>query len=94
MIRVKICGNRTIEEAFMSVRAGADAVGLIIGALYKTEDEIDVCTATEILASLPPYISTVLVTHLLSADEVVKIHESVPTTVIQLQNDIVPSEAH
>jgi phosphoribosylanthranilate isomerase len=92
MIRVKICGNRTIEEAFMAVRAGADAVGLIVGARYKTEDELDTYTAGEILTALPPYISTVLVTHLISAGEVIEIYQRVPTSVIQLQNDIMPRE--
>ena len=92
MIRVKICGNRTIEEAFMAVRAGADAVGLIVGTRYKTEDELDAHTASEILTALPPYISAVLVTHLISADEVMEIHQRVPTAVIQLQNDIILRE--
>lgn len=92
MIRVKICGNRTIEEALMAFRAGADAVGLIVGTRYKTEDELDTHTASEILTALPPYISTTLVTHLISADEVMEIHRRVPTSVIQLQDEITPRE--
>jgi phosphoribosylanthranilate isomerase len=92
MVRVKICGNRNVEEALMAIHAGADAVGLIVGARYKTEDEIDTHIAGEILTAIPPYISSVLVTHSVSADDVLKIHQKVPTTTIQLQDNIAPHE--
>lgn len=92
MLRVKICGNRTIEEVWMAVNAGADAVGLIVGIRYKTEDALDTYTASEILKLVPPYISTVLVTHVTSADEVINIYEKVPTTTIQLHGEILPDE--
>jgi phosphoribosylanthranilate isomerase len=88
MIRVKICGIRNVEEASMAVHAGADAIGLIVGALYKTEDELNIPAALGILKAVPPYITTVLVTHLTSANDILGIYHKVPTSAIQLQNNV------
>jgi phosphoribosylanthranilate isomerase len=88
MIRVKICGNRTIEDVLLSVNFGADAVGLIVGTKYYSEDNISPVLAGELLKKIPPFVSTVLVTHLQSSGEILDIYYQVPTTTIQLHNDI------
>ena len=31
MVKVKICANKSIEEAEMSLNAGADIVGILVG---------------------------------------------------------------
>jgi len=31
MIKVKICSNKSIEEAKMSIDAGADIIGILVG---------------------------------------------------------------
>ncbi|MGG6297857.1 phosphoribosylanthranilate isomerase [Leptolyngbya sp. AN02str] len=88
MIRVKICGNRTIEDVLLSVNSGADAIGLIVGTKYYSEDKISPDFAGNLLEQIPPLITTVLVTHLQSSQEIIEIYNLVPTSTIQLHNDI------
>ncbi len=88
MIRVKICGNRRIEDILSSVNSGADAVGLIVGTKYYSEDKISTEFAATLLKKIPPFVSTVLVTHLQSSQEIIDIYHQVPTSTIQLHNDI------
>ena len=87
-MRVKICGNRTEQDIQLAVQNGADAVGLIIGARHKTEDEISLDQGRRLLASVPVFVSSVLVTHLISAQEILDVYEQVPVSVIQLHDDI------
>jgi len=63
-IRVKICGNRHRGDGAVATAAGADAVGFIVGATYVSEDAISPAEARALNASLPPFVSGVLVTHL------------------------------
>lgn len=92
MLRVKICGNRTGEELALAVRLGADAVGLIVGVRHRTEDALEVGTAASFLGLIPVFVNSVLVTHLLTAREVMELHSSVPTSTIQLHDDIPVAE--
>ena len=88
MLKVKICGNRSLEEILMAARSGADAIGLIVGARHHTEDDLDSDTAAKLLQATPIFTSSVLVTHCLSAEEILNIYKQVPTTTIQLHDDI------
>lgn len=91
MLRVKICGNREVREVDYAARHGADAVGLIIGARHHTEDELDCDTARILWEATPPFVTPVIVTHLLSAKEIVARHRRVPARVIQL-HDAIPMQ--
>ena len=59
--RVKICGNESVEEAWLGIKHGASAIGLVShmpsGPGVITED-----TIREIAALVPPGISTFLLT--------------------------------
>ena len=57
MIRVKICGITSPEDALLTAVAGADAIGLVFYA--KSPRNVDVEQAQAILAALPPFVSTV-----------------------------------
>src|SRR5438128_1629487 len=57
--RVKICGVRSVEDALLAARAGADAVGLI--QVAGARRRISVELAAEIAAVLPAYVTPVLV---------------------------------
>lgn len=92
MIRVKICGNTSVEEASIAIKAGSDAIGLIVGVTYLSEDQLLPSVAGQILKQIPVFVTAVLVTHLNSSEEILKIHEEVPTSVIQLQDYVSTNE--
>lgn len=56
MVRVKICGITTVEEALAAAEAGADAVGLVFvpGRRFVTPEQ-----AGKITAKLPPFVARV-----------------------------------
>jgi len=56
MTRIKICGIKSVADALYCAEKGADAVGLVFA---KSTRQIDVATAREITAALPPFISKV-----------------------------------
>ncbi|MCX7858436.1 MAG: phosphoribosylanthranilate isomerase, partial [Deltaproteobacteria bacterium] len=64
MVKVKICGIRTLDEAMMCVEEGSDGLGFICGVRYKAEDATEIDTIRKIVKNLPPYVTTVSVTHL------------------------------
>ena len=71
MIRVKICGIRNVSDMEMVSRLGADAIGLLVGQKHHSEDFINIQTAQEILQKCPPFVSSVLVTHLDTAKDII-----------------------
>lgn len=91
MFRIKICGNRNLEEIELAVSLGADALGLIVGVRHRSEDALDVRTAEALRAAIPASLFSVLVTHQVSAPKVIELHEAVPTSALQLHDDI-PAE--
>jgi phosphoribosylanthranilate isomerase len=91
MFRIKICGNRTLDEIELAVSLGADALGLIVGVRHRSEDALDVGTAEALRSAIPDTRLSVLVTHQVSAPKVIELHEAVPTSALQLHDDI-PAE--
>lgn len=82
--RVKICGIRTEADVRIAVASGADAVGFISGVTHRSEDALAREHAAELVAATPPYVSTVLVTHLEHAEEIVGLAEIVGVDTIQV----------
>jgi phosphoribosylanthranilate isomerase len=91
MLRVKICGNRTAEDVAAAVAMGADAIGLIVGVRHRSEDAIAPEQAAQLLRGIPVFVTSVLVTHLISPEQIVQLHKLVPTSTIQL-HDAIPVE--
>jgi len=92
MLRVKVCGNRSKEDLEISLSMGADAVGLIVGIRHRSEDAISPELAAELLSLIPVFVTPVLVTHLVTATEILGIHDQVPAPAIQLHDDIPTDE--
>ena len=48
MVKVKICANKSIEDAKMSLQAGADIIGILVGQEHVSNDFVNKDTAKEI----------------------------------------------
>jgi phosphoribosylanthranilate isomerase len=83
-VRAKICGIRSQLDLHIAVEAGADAVGFICGVTHESEDALDEDAARALVRQVPPYVSTVLVTHLTEADEVLRLAGFLDVDTIQL----------
>lgn len=57
MVRVKICGIRTLEEALWAINAGTDAIGFIF--VPQSKRYIQPEQAREISLKLPPFVTRV-----------------------------------
>lgn len=84
IMRVKICGIKSDNDLQAAINAGADAVGLLVGQLYASTDFILPGTALRFSQMLPPYISPVIVTHLVEADTILDIMEKTGINTVQL----------
>jgi phosphoribosylanthranilate isomerase len=86
-VRIKICGITTPEDAALAVRLGADAVGVLVGLVHASEDEVDPGRALGILATLPPFVAGTLVTHRAEFEDVCRLCEATRPQVLQLHGD-------
>lgn len=82
--RVKICGIARHEDAVAAVRLGADALGFLVQLDYETADRLSVEDAAVLIQKLPPFVSSVLVTHCRALDVVVDICRLTKVTTVQL----------
>lgn len=56
MVKIKICGLRTLKDAMAAVEAGADALGFVFA---KSKRQITPKEARDIIGQLPPLVTTV-----------------------------------
>lgn len=82
--RVKICGITNPDDAGAAIAAGADALGFLVGLDYRAGDEISPERARRLVAVLPPFVSSVLVTHRVRLDEVVALCRAIGPHAVQL----------
>ncbi len=87
MIKVKICGVRTVEDAIKCVECGADAVGML---LAPSPRRISVDRARDIVRSLPPFVTPVIVLMPSTVEEAVQTIREVGPGAVQLQGDEPP----
>ncbi|MFA6447128.1 MAG: phosphoribosylanthranilate isomerase [Patescibacteria group bacterium] len=94
MIKVKICGMTNIKDALTAIDYGADAVGFLVGQVhYSTGVFIEPEKTREIIRQLPPFCSTVLVTHLSRPKDIIAVAQETTVNTIQLHGDTSPTEA-
>lgn len=83
--RVKICGITRVQDAAAAVAAGADAIGLVF---YPPSPRcVSVVQAAEIVASLPPFVTTVGLFVNADADAIAEVVREVGIDLIQFHGD-------
>lgn len=88
MIRVKICGITTEQNAAAIVRAGADAIGLQF--VDSSPRRISVERAIQIRKEIPPFVSVVGVFLNATREEILRTVELVGLDYVQLHGDESP----
>ncbi|WBL20097.1 phosphoribosylanthranilate isomerase [Citricoccus sp. NR2] len=79
---VKICGLKTLDDVAVVRDAGADAMGVVLS--QTSPRAVSQETARELIAEGTPELTTVLVVHDLSIDDVVAAARSTGVDVVQL----------
>ena len=92
MTRVKICGITNAEDRDAAVTAGADAIGVISGVTVDTPREVDSETAVDLVAGVPPLVTSVLVTMGEAVQPIARRVETVRPDVVQVHDGLTSSE--
>ncbi|NJO34509.1 MAG: phosphoribosylanthranilate isomerase, partial [Rhodospirillales bacterium] len=87
--RIKICCISTSEEAALAIGAGADALGLV-GPMPSGPGVIGDDLISEIVASVPPPVSTFLLTSETAADRIVHHARRCRVDTLQLVDQVQP----
>jgi len=74
MTRIKCCGMTRVEDACLAADLGADAIGLVFTA--RSRRQVSLAQARDIVAALPPLVSTVA---LFMDDDAALVHEVLAT---------------
>lgn len=85
---IKICANKSIEEAQMCLEAQADIIGILVGQEHYSTDFVDKETAKKICDYVNKRCDVALVTHLTNADEIIKLTKYIGNNIIQLHSNI------
>ncbi len=83
--RIKICGITRAEDAEAAAWHGADAIGMVFHP--QSVRAIDLAQAREIVAAVPPFVSTVALVVNPSRDEVQCIIDAIHPSFIQFHGD-------
>jgi phosphoribosylanthranilate isomerase len=81
--RVKICCITSIEEAKLAIKYGASAIGLV-SKMPSGPGPISEDLIAEIAKTIPPFVSSVLLTSEQNPSEIVAQHEKCQTNEVQL----------
>jgi len=91
-MRTKICGIYSVEDIGVALRAGADALGFLVGITHLAEDKISIEDAKNLIDKLPPFVSTVAVTHLTKVNEIIELVKLLGVTTLQIHDYIPPED--
>ena len=89
-VRTKICGITRVEDALVAAQAGVDAIGLVFYA--KSPRAVTVAQAGQIIAALPPFVSTVGLFVNASREEVEAVLAKLPLDILQFHGDETPAD--
>lgn len=88
MTRAKICGITAERDIRGAVDAGADALGFITHVDVDTPREVAVDRAAELVATVPPFVTTVLVTMPETPERAAELVERVNPDAIQVHDGL------
>lgn len=86
-VRVQIAGVSSLEEALEAERAGADALGFTLRLPTGVHDDLTEAKARSIIAALPPFVTSVVITYVGAAREAVELCRYVGAGALQLHGD-------
>lgn len=92
MARVKVCGLTNEDDLETAVDAGADALGFITDVPVDTPREVDPSTAADLVATVPPFVTSVLVLMPESPKHAAALAATVSPDVVQIHGDFDPEE--
>ncbi|WP_339485771.1 phosphoribosylanthranilate isomerase [Pseudomonas sp. EL_65y_Pfl2_R95] len=90
VVRSKICGITRLEDARAAIAAGADAIGFVF--YPKSPRAVTIEQAQAILASLPPFVTTVGLFVDMPREALVQLLEQVPLDLLQFHGDETPEQ--
>lgn len=90
IVRSKICGVTSVEDALVAAEAGADAIGLVFYA--KSPRAVSIQQARTIIAALPPFVTTVGLFVNASRCELNETLDAVSLDVLQFHGDESPAD--
>lgn len=91
-VKVKICGNKRVEDALQAVKLGADAVGLLVGPERACRDFISPLEAQAIARHIPPFCNIVLATPITNVKELIRLANFIGVNTMQLHGESKPSD--
>jgi phosphoribosylanthranilate isomerase len=91
-MRIKICGIKTEADVDIVNKSGADAAGFLVGQLHTSTDFILPSTAARLSMMLAPFITPVIVTHLIDAVSILDMVDKTGITTIQLHGGNSPED--
>lgn len=90
IVRSKICGITNVADALVAAEAGADAIGLVFYS--KSPRAVNVVQAREIIAALPPFVTTVGLFVNASRCEINETLDAVALDMLQFHGDETPAD--
>jgi phosphoribosylanthranilate isomerase len=92
MIRTKICGHIQEKDVTASIRAGSDAIGVISDVPVDSPRAVSADRAAELLESVPPLVTGVLVTMADTPEKAITLVERTQPDVLQIHGSFSPSD--
>ena len=87
MVRAKLCGLGTEEDLRAAVDAGADALGFVTDVDVDTPREVAPERAADLIATVPPFVTTVAVTIPESVGAAVDVADRVDPDALQIHGE-------
>lgn len=91
-MRTKICGINNKDDMERALKAGASALGFLVGITHVAEDKVDADTARQLISIMPPFTTSVAVTHLTNANDIIELVKYIMSTTVQIHDYIPPYE--